>query len=127
MADDPKPAPPPAPPAQLPLVEQWSSISQGDLGLKAMFWTDENKTALTSRPIVGWITYGSKRVVDVIPNNGFLPIIIADNWLPAFMGAVPYAACVAPKEASDEEILAKMAQWGPKPNPPPPALPGDLN
>jgi hypothetical protein len=121
MADDPKSVPP-APHVHFPLVEEWSSISQGDLGLKAMYWTDDSKTALTSRPIVGWITFGSKRVIDVVPKSGFAAVVIADNWMPAVVGAVPRHACIAPKDAANDQIIAKMAEWGAKPNPAPSGL-----
>jgi hypothetical protein len=100
----------PAPPT-IPSVEDWSAISQGDLGLKAVYWTDETKTAIMSRPIVGWVTYGTREATQAIPRHGFAAVVIAPWWLPVLAGAIPNHACIAPKDANDQEILTRMREW----------------
>lgn len=123
MADTPKSAPPPAPHVHLPSVIEWSSISQGDLGLKAMYWTDDTKTSVTSLPIVGWISYSNKKVTDIVPINGFAPVVVSEEgWWPALASAVPRYACIASKKASDEDILTRINKWGMGPNPGPSVL-----
>lgn len=109
MADDPKV---PSPPEVVPSIEEWSGISPGDLGLKAVYWTDDTCTAIVSRPIVGWITYAGRRLTDVLTNRGFAAIVIADFWVPVLAGAVPRFVGIAPKDKSDEEIIARMREWG---------------
>lgn len=119
MADDPKAPPAPHRP-HLPFAEEWSSISPGDLGLRAIFWQDDSKTSITSRPIVGWVTFVARMVTDVIPKNGFAAVVIADWWLPALASLIPRYACIAPKDATDAEVLARMqGEWKMTPNPTP--------
>lgn len=121
MADAPKPTPPPH--VHLPSVIEWSGISQGDLGLKAMYWTDDTKTSVTSLPIVGWISFSNKKVTDIVPINGFAPVVVSEEgWWPILASAVPRYACIAAKNASDEEILARINKWGMGPNPGPSGL-----
>ena len=123
MADDPKSTPPPAPHVHFPLVEEWSSISQGDLGLRAVYWTDDHKTAIASRTIVGWITFLSRRITDVLPNRGFAAIVIGDNWLPVLATSIPRSVCIAPKDVSDERVLERLlGEWKAGPNPAPSGL-----
>lgn len=118
MADDPKTAP--APHVHLPSIIQWSSISQGDLGLKAMCWTDDSKTSVTSIPIVGWISYSNKKVTEVTAFNGFEPVVVSDDgWWPTLAKSLPHYACIAPQGAADDEIIARIQKWGRGPNPSP--------
>jgi hypothetical protein len=104
MSDSPVPSPKPP----LPFVEQWSSICLGDLGYKAVFWTDDKKTAFTSRSILGLITYSSRPLANVVPSHGFAAVVMGDNWLPAAAINVPLHYCIAPLDATDEAILAKF-------------------
>lgn len=120
MADKPEAPTPPPPP--IPSVEQWSAISQGDLGLKAVYWEDAAKTSITSRSIVGWITWTNRKLPDVVPFNGFAAIVIGDNWMPAAAQNLPGYACIAPNGATEEEIIARLREWGAAPNPPPNAF-----
>lgn len=110
MSDSPVPSPPKLPP---PFVEQWSSICLGNLGYKAVFWTDDKKTALTSRPILGWVTYSSRPLASVVPTHGFAAVVMGDHWLPAAAINVPLHYCIAPLDATDEAILAKFPPGGP--------------
>jgi hypothetical protein len=111
MSDADKPEPPPPPLS----TEEWSGISSGDLGFKAVYWTDANKTALVSRPILGWITFSNRLLQNAIPRHGFAAVVAGDNWLPALAGWVPNHHCIAPKDATDEEILAKFPPSKPFP------------
>ena len=121
MADGPKTMP--APHVHLPSVIAWSSISQGDLGLKAMYWTDDSKTSVTSIPIVGWITYSNRKVTDVAGFNGFEPIVVSDEgWWPTLAKSLPRYACIAAQGATEEEVIAKIHKWGMGPNPGPSGL-----
>lgn len=105
MADDPSSRPPTPPLPPVPATEEWSGISPGDLGMKAVYWKDEAKTGFTFRPIIGWITFGSRKLTDAVPTHGFAAIVIADWWLPALATGIKGHACIAPKDATDEEII----------------------
>lgn len=103
----------PAASSPMPLIEKWSAISQGDLGFKAVYWADDTKTTLIARPILGWMTYDSRRADSTIPTHGFVPLVMGDHWLPVMVGVPPRHHCVAPKDATDEQILAKFPAAGP--------------
>lgn len=120
MADNDPKVPPPAP---VLLVEDWNSISQGNLGLKAVYWKDDEKTGFEFRAIVGWITFSSRRVTDVVPTNGFAAVVVSDNWFPVLAGTPPRYVGIAPEDATDEEIRARISS----PNAATNLTPGRLN
>jgi hypothetical protein len=94
-------------------VEQWSAISQGDLGLKAAYWTDDKK-GVTFRPIVGWTTFTYREVgapPDVGPSNSFAAVVISDFWFPVSASFVPNYAGVVPKDATAEQVLTKLQEF----------------
>jgi hypothetical protein len=125
MPDEPKPAPPPSP--EIPRIFEWTSMSQGDLGMKAVYWTDETKTTFKSRPIVGWLTFSVRSLESALPFNHFSGIVINDNWVPAPVGALRNLYCIAPKDATDDEILAKFPPSGPSAPPIPQGVGGTVN
>ena len=107
MSDPAKPAPPPSLPPR-PFIEQWSAMTPGDFGYKAVYWTDEKKTAFEYREIIGWVVYGTRPAESLIPMHGFAAIVRGPQWVPVASVNVPNLHCIAPKEATDEEILAKF-------------------
>jgi hypothetical protein len=126
MADAPPKDPPPPAPPPLPSIEHWSAISQGDLGLKAVYWTDDKKVAIISRPIVGWVSYTVRRVTDILQERGFAAVVITDRWFPTIASFLPRYFCIAPKDAPDDEIIETASKWVGNQNPPPvpPSGPG---
>jgi hypothetical protein len=100
--------------------EMWSAISQGDLGLKAGFWTGKEGDTLTFRSIVGWVSVVSQDVPsEVPPKNGFFPVVLADYMLPTGAMFLPNYVGVFLKNMSDKEAKIASASWtggAPQPN-----------
>jgi hypothetical protein len=108
---------PPRPPTPPTATEEWSGITAGDLGYKAVYWTDDKKTALRFRAIVGWITFSNRALHLTVPTHNFAAIVMGEHWLPSAAGNVALYHCIAPKDATDEEILAKFPAAGGTPTP----------
>lgn len=115
MTDEPKKDAPPPPPPLRP--ETWSAISQGDLGLKAVYRTLPNGP-FSFRDIVGWVTYN----VDDGPyppscRNGFVAVVLSDWHFPVFAWNVPGYIGVVPR-AFDGRDVQQFIDSGPKQDPP---------
>jgi hypothetical protein len=91
-------------------IETWSSISQGDLGLKAAYWKDETKEEILFRPIVGWLSYSAVEAgkSDAPSTNGFVPVVIDDTWFPRSAWVLPNYVGVLLKEITAEDILERL-------------------
>jgi hypothetical protein len=120
MSDPTKPAPVLSPPAA---IENWSGISQGDLGMKIVYWLDPEKTGMRFREIVGWVVATTQS--PAFPIKGFVPIVIGDNWVPTAAVWVPNYLGIVPKEATEQEVRDKMdalASDAAAKNSPPPTM-----
>jgi len=62
-------------------IEEWSAISPGDLGLKAVFQASEGME-VTFRQIVGWVTYNGRDPGLSLAKSGFLPVVVGDHTYP---------------------------------------------
>lgn len=119
MSDPTKPAhlPPPA-------IETWSGISAGNLGMKVAYWESPEKTGMKFREIVGWVIAMTQTAVS--PVKGFVPIVIADNWLPTAAVWVPNYLGVVPEDATELQVRKKIDELtsdaAAKNNPPPTML-----
>lgn len=72
--------------------------------------TDENQTALTSRDVIGWITYTSRKTTEVVPNCGFVPVVLGPNWFGALPDIYPNYVGAVPLDASDQDVLERGAE-----------------
>jgi hypothetical protein len=114
------PAPEPYAGAKSPVHELWSTISQGDLGLKAGFWTGEDFDPLTFKPIVGWITVMMRQppfADDRPPKNGFYAVVLADSMLPTVADFLPNFRGVFLKEMSEDQAKSRAKEWMNRPEP----------
>jgi hypothetical protein len=66
---------------------------------------------VTSREILGWVTTGNRPITESVPRNQFVAVVLGDNWLPALAVLVPGHACVAPKNAPEDEIIKRARGW----------------
>jgi len=104
MADQPKPQ----------HHEMWSAISQGDLGLKAGFWSGEESDSLAFKPIVGWVSVVGRDVPsspEVPPKNGFYPVVLADHMYPTGAPMLPKYCGVFLKSMSESEAKTAALAW----------------
>jgi hypothetical protein len=111
MADEMKPAVRPAP--VLP-SEEWGAFSQGDLGLRAAYWQDQDGGELVFRPIVGWVTWNATNTL--IPTDpiqhGLAAVVMNDRYWPVPANFTPRYAGVFPKDMSADDARGKIAEWG---------------
>lgn len=92
--------------------EMWSAISPGDLGLKAGFWTGKEKDPLDFKSIVGWVSVVSRTAPsDTPPQNGFHPVVLADNMYPVGAPLLPRYCGVFLKEMTESEAKRVAATW----------------
>lgn len=87
--------------------ETWGPISQGNLGLKAGYWTDEGKTALEFEPIVGWVTWHND-----IQEHGFTAVVLSQkHHYPTFAPyARPLYAAVFPVEMTEDQAFEEFVR-----------------
>jgi hypothetical protein len=95
-------------------IEEWSAMSQGDLGLHASYWTGQSGDPVIFRPIVGWVTFNA-RPVDAPPGtpltNGFGAVVLSDTWWPVLASHIAHYGGVFPKDLSPEATMAKITEW----------------
>ena len=94
--------------------EQWSAFSQGDLGLKAVYWTDQQGGDVVSRPIIGWVTWNATN--SLIPTDpaqhGLAALVLDDRYWPVPANYTPKYAGVFPTGMSSEDVRRKIEEWG---------------
>lgn len=91
-------------------IEQWSAISQGDLGLKAGYQVAEGGE-VAFREIGGWITISGRDPGLALARNLFVPVVVADNGYPTRADYLPGFLGTFGKDLSPAEALKKSEEW----------------
>jgi hypothetical protein len=86
--------------------EHWSPISPGDLGLKAGYWTGQDKDPVRFRAVIGWIT------INTATNQHFFQaVVLSDLMLPTVAILMPQYCGVFLKEMTEEQAKAEAKRW----------------
>ena len=87
-----------------------SSLCPNDLGLKAGFWSGDEKDPVRFRPIVGWVVVSNSVEASFGP---FLAVALSDLGFPTFLleGTFPGFIGVFGNALTPEEARAKYEQW----------------
>jgi hypothetical protein len=90
--------------------ESWSTISPGDLGLKAGFWTGEDSDPMTFTPIIGWITV-TLRKADEPPFNTFAAVVLSEQMFPVLALTLPNHRGVFLKDMPADQAKVRAREW----------------
>jgi len=93
------------------IVEQWSALTPGDLGLKAGFYPAVEGGPVTFRPIVGWVSVTRHDRAAMTTTNLLIAVVVADvavlmpaTMLEGYLGTFP-------KQMTPAEAWRFSKQW----------------
>lgn len=107
------------------VVELWSAIVPGDLGLKAGYYPEGRGESVSFKPLLGWITVTARGVDSGNVRNQFIGVVMGPLSVPVPATIVPGYLGVFPNSMAPHEAWDFSARWRPAgtdaSGPPPPA------
>jgi hypothetical protein len=96
-------------PAAVRYAASWSTVSQGDMGLKAGIRDPTGH--LTFRPILGWVTVTERKLGTEEVSNQLHPLLLNEVGYPTLGMFIQGCVGVFPKEMTDAQAAEFSKQW----------------